>query len=129
MQDLKALLGAKSLKKSEKREPNSYKVHVCVLIMQLMGEDKTLPEEYEMEMKHGTGKQAKKKRVSTRIKYWLGRTRGIDPQYIEKEMLKLAQQKNEPRKYFNWLLRHKKEQMRALSTGATFTQSHKNTKL
>lgn len=86
---------------------NSLRADNCNQLLVFMGEDKTLPEEYALERQiPGAGKVAKKNRLNLRIKYWLGRTKSIEPGEIYRMMQKSKGSKN-PQALFNYLLKQK----------------------
>lgn len=86
-------------------EPNSPRAEQVARILVLMGEDATLPEERALELRQaGSGRAAKKQRLSRRFKYWLGRTRRLHPGDIYR-LLRCAGEGSNPPALFNYLLR------------------------
>lgn len=85
---------------------NSERADVVAKLLSFMGEDRMTPEETDLE-KHrpGEGDAAMKKRIGTRMKYWLGRTRKVDPPEIERLMRDAKDGKN-ARALFNYLLKN-----------------------
>jgi hypothetical protein len=87
----------------------SQRADIVAKLIFFMGEDQTLKEEKELEgRKPGAGKEAKRKRISMRMKYWLGRTRNLFPGDIYKLMRQAKEGKNPPA-LFNYLLKRHNE--------------------
>ncbi len=85
---------------------NSPRSQAASQILVFMGEDKTLDEEKKLESRtSGAGKAAKKKRLNQRIKYWLGRTKKLDPKEIYGLMSQAREGKNK-QALFNYLLKN-----------------------
>ena len=85
---------------------NSQRSDTVYQILEFMGEDKTLDEERAIEAKaQGEGRKAKAKRINTRMKYWLGRTRKIQPPEIY-NMMRQAKDGKNPQALFNYLLKN-----------------------
>lgn len=85
---------------------NSLRADNCGQLLVFMGDDKTLPEERELERQTpGAGKEAKRLRLNKRIKYWLGRTRNIPANKIG-DLMKQAKNGKRPRALFNHLLKN-----------------------
>ena len=113
MQTIGELLG-KKLGKEILTEPqpkkrggiNSLRADNCGQLLVFMGDDKTLPEERELERQTpGAGKEAKRLRLNKRIKYWLGRTRKIPAGEIY-ALMKQAKEGKNPQALFNWLIKN-----------------------
>lgn len=99
------ILGTEKKKKT-RGGINSLRADNCGQLLVFMGEDKTLPEEIELERKTpGAGKEAKRQRLNKRIKYWLGRTRKIPANQIY-DLMKQAKDGKNPRALFNWLIKN-----------------------
>jgi hypothetical protein len=100
---------AEKLKVEEKPKRggiNSPRSEVAGQLLVFMGEDKTLDEEKKLEaMTPGAGKAAKKKRLNQRIKYWLGRTKKLEPKAIYGLMSQAKEGKNRAA-LFNYLLKN-----------------------
>lgn len=85
---------------------NSLRADNCGKLLEFMGEDKTLPEERELERQTpGAGKAAKKERLNKRIKYWLGRTRKLPASEIYR-LMRMAREGKNPQALFNYLLKN-----------------------
>lgn len=86
---------------------NSERADLVYQLLVFMGEDKTLDEERAIEAKApGEGRKAKAKRINTRMKYWLGRTRKVQPGDLY-AMMKAAKEGKNPQALFNHLLKTK----------------------
>lgn len=100
----------KGLKQPERKQTkarggiNSERADNVAKLLSFMGEDRMTPEETDLE-KHrpGEGDAAMKKRIGKRMKYWLGRTRKVDPAEIER-LMRDAKDGKRPQALFNWLL-------------------------
>lgn len=78
-------------------------------LIYFMGDDKTLKEEKILEArKPGAGREAKRKRISQRMKYWLGRTRKLNADQLYRMMRQAKEGKNPPA-LFNYLLKKHNE--------------------
>jgi len=83
----------------------SERSEIVFQLLVFMGEDKTLDEEYVLERNTaGEGKKAKAKRISMRMKYWLGRTKKLSTNEIYALMQKAKNGANK-QALFNYLLK------------------------
>jgi len=99
-------LGTEKPEKKTRGGINSLRADNCGQLLVFMGEDKTLPEERELERQTpGAGKEAKRQRLNKRIKYWLGRTRKIPAGEIY-ALMKQAKEGARPQALFNWLIKN-----------------------
>ena len=76
--------------------------HITKLI-EFMGEDK--PTDEELALGEEKGKQKQKERIQWRMKYWLGRTKGITPEKIL-DLMKQAESGRNPQALLNWLIKN-----------------------
>lgn len=84
---------------------NSTRSNAVAQLLVFMGEDKTTDEERKLEQRQeGAGKEAKKKRLQRRMKYYLGRTKKIHPKEIYQLMSQAKEGKNK-HALFNFLLK------------------------
>jgi hypothetical protein len=84
---------------------NSPRANAVFQLIVFMGEDKTLDEERFMEKtEENKGKEAKRKRVNKRMKYWLGRTKLFQPTEIF-QMMSQAKEGKPKEKLFNYILK------------------------
>jgi len=89
----------------KKKAPNSERAEQVEKLLYFMGDAATTEEERTLERNNpGKGKEAKRKRVQKRIRYWFGRTRKLQPGDIYRLMEQAKTGKNSPA-LFNHLLK------------------------
>jgi hypothetical protein len=97
----------KYIKPPEKKRGGitSQKADQVSQLIYFMGEHETLKEEKILERrKPGAGREAKRKRIANRMKYWLGRTRKLTPDQLYR-MMRQAKEGSNPPALFNYLLK------------------------
>lgn len=109
MQRIGELLGTTRQIEPEKKKRggiNSERADMVGQLIHFMGEDVPTDEEKKLQRATpGAGKAAKDKRLNMRMKYWLGRTRKLEPGQIYALMRKAKEGRNSAA-LFNWLLKN-----------------------